>query len=277
MKARKFFFNVLLLAIFAAVVFFIGWIQFLVKPGTVGVMESKTSGLYESPILPGEFAWRWERLLPTNVTMHVFDLTPYQSKQTVSGDLPSASIYRAQLEPSPDFSYRIECEVSLSASPDALVTLVKNHSVSDTTELHSLLGTKAAVIAHFTAEYLIEHNSARNVLPSSLSKNEIEEVLALAGDGLEGIVVDEIKLSSVRIPDYELYQTAKDSYTAYQERVKALLMEKASEQASTLAEEDRTMAQLEKFGELLSKYPQLEELSKQGSITDIISVLRSSL
>ena len=89
MKIKKFFANIVILAIFAAVVFYIGWITFLVKPGFCAVMSSKTSGIYEKPVMSGAMTWRWERLLPTNVTLETFDLAPFKSTQVVSGELPS--------------------------------------------------------------------------------------------------------------------------------------------------------------------------------------------
>ena len=91
MKVKKFFANFIVLLIFSAVVFFIGWIQFYVRPGTCAIMKSKTGGLYHSAVVPGVFTWRWERLLPTNVSLEIFDLSVYKATQSVSGELPSAS------------------------------------------------------------------------------------------------------------------------------------------------------------------------------------------
>lgn len=276
MKIKRFFFNVLLLIIFAAVVFFIGWITFLVKPGTVGVMESKTSGLYEQPVLPGQFVWRWERLLPTNVTMHVFNVSAFETTSVVSGKLPSAALYRAQLDPSPDFSYRVELKISLAPDAEKLVSLVKTHLVADDSELNLWLHKRADEFAAGCADYLMKQYSTDSVVPKTLSSAQIAQIVSELGPDFKGVTVSDVAVVSAVLPDLSLYEKGKASYTAYQERIAALLLEKASDQAATLAEEDRTMAQLERFGQLLSKYPQLEELSKQGGITDIIAALRKS-
>ena len=50
-KLTKFFFNLIIILIFAVCVFFAGWIQFYVKPGNCAIMQSKTSGIYEKPII----------------------------------------------------------------------------------------------------------------------------------------------------------------------------------------------------------------------------------
>jgi hypothetical protein len=276
MKIKRFFFNVFLLLIFAGVVFFIGWFTFLVKPGTIGVMESKTSGLYEQPVYPGQFVWRWERLLPTNVRMHIFSASAYETTSVVSGELPSAALYRSQLDPSPDFSYRVELKVSLAADGNKLVTLVKNNLVADDSELNLWLHKRSDEFTSACADYLMKNYSNGTVVPKALSSSQIEQILSTLGENFKGISVSDVVIVSAVLPDLSLYEKGKASYEAYNERISTLLMEKASDQAATLAEEDRTMAQLERFGQLLSKYPQLEELSKQGSITDIIAALRKS-
>ena len=69
---KKFFLSLFIIILFAGAVFFIGWGQFAVPAGSYGVMVSKTSGISEKTIVPGEFCWFWERLLPTNVSMRTF-------------------------------------------------------------------------------------------------------------------------------------------------------------------------------------------------------------
>ena len=82
MKAKRVFSNIVVLLIAGAAVFFVGWMQLAVKPGTCGIMTSKTGGLYEVPIETGLFQWKWERLLPTNVTLKAFPWSPTRQGQT---------------------------------------------------------------------------------------------------------------------------------------------------------------------------------------------------
>ena len=101
---KKFLACVFILAVFTGAVFYVGWTQFRVKPDTIGIVVSKTSGVDEKPVLNGEFAWHWQFLLPTNATLKTFHIKPYSTQKTISGTLPSgeayASIYNAQgLEP----------------------------------------------------------------------------------------------------------------------------------------------------------------------------------
>ena len=102
----------IILLVFAGVCFYIGWITFLVKPGYCAVMSSKTSGIYEKPIMPGVFTWRWERLLPTNVSLETFDLAPFKSTQVVSGSLPSSKIYDEFSGVKHNFDYNFKFNLS---------------------------------------------------------------------------------------------------------------------------------------------------------------------
>ena len=88
---KKFFLSLFIIILFAGAVFFIGWGQFAVPAGSYGVMVSKTSGISEKTIVPGEFCWFWERLLPTNVSMRTFSMIPVTKETTISTD--SETIY----------------------------------------------------------------------------------------------------------------------------------------------------------------------------------------
>ena len=79
MKAfRKLIIITLIVLVCAAAVFFFGWTQFSVPAGKYGVMLSKSGGYYPQAVIPGNFTWRWERIVPTNAQILVFDLTPRQ-------------------------------------------------------------------------------------------------------------------------------------------------------------------------------------------------------
>ena len=105
-------------------------------------------------------------------------------------------------------------------------------------------------------------------MPNSLSAEFSSE--------LEGGKISSVEISSAKIPDYELYEMAKNSYSAYQKELDAKLKELASAQAKTLAEENRSMQQLEKFANLLKEYPQLESLAKSDNFSQIINALNTA-
>lgn len=274
MKVKKFFANFIVLLIFSAVVFFIGWIQFYVRPGTCAIMKSKTGGLYHSAVVPGVFTWRWERLLPTNVSLEIFDLSVYKATQSVSGELPSASFYSSRFSNKKvDFSYDVEISVSMSLSPEGIYKLVSENKITSNNDLKGFYDAKAKLVASLVAEYLV--SSSLLVKPSALSQKEIQEVIEKKASEFDGIFISSVELLDSKIPDVELYNLAKANYASYLELLNSKMAQKAESQAEFFVEQDRTLAQLEKLGSMLQKFPQLEEMFKTGDAAQIINAVKS--
>lgn len=274
MKVKKFFANFIVLLIFSAVVFFIGWIQFYVRPGTCAIMKSKTGGLYHSAVVPGVFTWRWERLLPTNVSLEIFDLSVYKATQSVSGELPSASFYSSRFsDKKVDFSYDVEISVSMSLSPEGIYKLVSENKITSNNDLKGFYDAKSKLAASLVAEYLV--SSSLLVKPSALSQKEIQEVIEKKASEFDGIFISSVELLDSKIPDVELYNLAKANYASYLELLNSKMAQKAESQAEFFVEQDRTLAQLEKLGSMLQKFPQLEEMFKTGDAAQIINAVKS--
>lgn len=274
MKVKKFFANFIVLLIFSAVVFFIGWIQFYVRPGTCAIMKSKTGGLYHSAVVPGVFTWRWERLLPTNVSLEIFDLAVYKTNQSVSGELPSAAFYSSRFsDKKVDFSYNVEISVSMSLSPEGIYKLVSENKITSNEDLKGFYDAKAKLAASFVAEYLVSSSSM--VKPSALSQKEIQEVIEKKASEFDGILISSVELLDSKIPDVELYNLAKANYASYLDLLNSKMAKKAESQAEFFVEQDRTLAQLEKLGAMLQKFPQLEEMFKTGDAAQIINAVKS--
>ena len=274
MKVKKFFANFIVLLIFSAVVFFIGWIQFYVRPGTCAIMKSKTGGLYHSVVVPGVFTWRWERLLPTNVSLEIFDLSVYKATQSVSGELPSASFYSSRFsDKKVDFSYDVEISVSMSLSPEGIYKLVSENKITSNNDLKGFYDAKAKLAASLVAAYLV--SSSLLVKPSALSQKEIQEVIEKKASEFDGIFISSVELLDSKIPDVELYNLAKANYASYLELLNSKMAQKAESQAEFFVEQDRTLAQLEKLGSMLQKFPQLEEMFKTGDAAQIINAVKS--
>ncbi len=274
MNIKKFFANFIVLLIFSAVVFFIGWIQFYVRPGTCAIMKSKTGGLYNSAVVPGVFTWRWERLLPTNVSLEIFDLSVYKANQSVSGELPSAAFYSSRFsDKKVDFSYNVEISVSMSLSPEGIYKLVSENKITSNEDLKGFYDAKAKLAASLVSEYLVSSSSL--VKPSALSQKEIQEVIEKKASEFDGISISSVELLDSKIPDVELYNLAKANYASYLDLLNSKMAQKAESQAEFFVEQDRTLAQLEKLGSMLQKFPQLEEMFKTGDAAQIINAVKS--
>lgn len=278
MKARKFFSSLLFLLIVAGVVFFIGWIQFLIKPGTCGIMTSKTGGLYPKPIVYGEFFWRWERLLPTNVSITLYPLQSYEYDKQISGSLPSADVYSRQVEPKPDFSYSFDFHFTFSVEPQQIYDLVNSKTIENSKDsLKQHLDKTAELAAHAVSEWFISNkNSVNLVTPTVLTNEQVSSVLQNLSREFTGITVVSVEIKKARIPDLAIYESAKRTFSAYEDELNSNLSELAKQQATVLAETDNEMKRLEKFASLLEQYPQLNELSKSGNLVEIMNQLRGN-
>ncbi|MCQ2241456.1 hypothetical protein [Treponema sp.] len=275
MKAKKFFGNIMILAIFAAAIFYIGWITFRVKPGFCAVMTSKTSGVYEKPIVAGAFTWRWERLLPTNVTLETFDLTPYKTTQAVSGELPGAKLYKDYAAASADFSYNIKFNIAMSISPEQILNLYRENKIKTNEDLQEYYGTKAKIAASLIADAMVKNNSGATVQPSALTESKLLEIIMESKKEFEGIAFSSVEISDCSLPDIEIYNKAKESYESFLAMLNAKLEQYADKNAESYIEMDRTLKQFEKIGDLMKTYPHLQDMFKSGDAAAVINALKT--
>lgn len=275
MKAKRFFANVILLVIVSAVVFFIGWMSFYVKQGQFSIMTSKTGGLYREPIVYGKFKWRWERLLPTNVTLSSYNLQGYSYVQSTSGTLPSAELYRTMLDPKPDFSYNLTAKISFSVEPEKILSMVRTGTIENTPEsLEEYLRLKSITATNLIADHLIKNGKTDFIAsPSVLTKAQIDEALSVRLGEFDGLKVDSVELASAKIPDTKLYELAKSSYESYLSGLNEIILKKAEGQASSILELENSMKQLEKFATLLERYPKFNDFSKSENLSGVMNKL----
>ena len=276
MKRKHIFLNIVIILILALAVFFIGWMQFLVKPGYIGVFQSKTSGFCEKPVKNGEFSWKWERLLPTNSTLTSYSLKTYQNRHKISGSLPSSEIYINHISQKADFSYSYEMNISLLPDKNFIFGLAKKGIIKNQEDLDRVMNEKSLLACQKIVDYILRSRGETYFSElSTLSSEDLAEICLENTRDFNGIEISGIEFITSRTPDMYLYNLAKKSFTDYQSEVNRIMKEKASEKADDVIEQDKTIEQLEKFGQLLQKYPQLQELSKSGDITAIINSLRT--
>lgn len=273
-RARKFLSTFIILIIFAIIVFFFGWIQFLVKPGTCAIMTSKTSGLYKEAIVAGKFLWRWERLLPTNVQLETFSLKSFESNQVVQGFLPSGDIYSNEFDKNLDFSYKFDMNISLNVNAQTIYELYKANKIQNDNDLQKFLEQSAKSLSFIIAQEILKSNENNSdyVQNQILSENFINQILSK--NNFSGIQINSVELKNSKIPDVKFYNTIKNFYDSYLENIKSKIDKKAEEQAQKILDEDRNLKRLEQFAELIKKYPELNDLAKNGDLSSLMNALR---
>ena len=203
---KKFLACLFILAVFTGAVFYIGWTQFRVKPDTMGVVVSKTSGVDSKPVLNGEFAWHWQFLLPTNATLKIFQIKPVSLQKTVNGTLPSGEAYASIYGAQGLFDYSFTFDILLTLSPEAVVELMQQNKVTDDKDLTEYLEGAGSTLAQKAANYILSRADGNSSFrPESLKREEILRGIQIYKDFPE-IDVSVFAITSSKLPDYNMYK-----------------------------------------------------------------------
>ena len=204
---KKFLLSLFILAVFAGAVFFLGWVQFSVPAGHVGILVSKTGGINPEPVVPGQFRWTWEKLLPTNCEILIFRPVPQECTFSRSGTLPSAELYSRFLDGNPDFSWKLSASLSVAAAEDALPDLVRRFGLRSDEDLRALLDSEAGKAFQTAAEKYLEAAaqqafSGENTPLSVSVFSGLPDFAVFAGDALpEGFSLAAANVTDSHLPD----------------------------------------------------------------------------
>jgi hypothetical protein len=272
----------------AAAGFMIGWAQFKVPLGSVAVMRSKTHGIDPEPVKEGKFRWVWYKLIPTNVEISVFTLRPVERAFHLTGNLPSAEVYRSFASLETDFPYEISGGLSFTIRESALPSLLAGQGLRDQAGLEALEDRLAeeiiALIRGRLAAYMAEpapepapadspQEGPPPADPAPLPAGQpgpdavlLETVFRTgAAAALEGEIagrygeLDNIRLSfrSLVYPDFSLYRSVRGLYEDFLARQRRALTEPLAGMAGRRMETRIRLEELSQYGELLTKYPVL--------------------
>jgi hypothetical protein len=252
----------IILVLLGGTAFFFGWMNIWVPAGSYGVMISKTSGFDDTLIGPASgFVWRWQHLIPTNVTLHVFTLADYTVPLAAKGRFPSGEVYAQAAPFAPDFSYEINFTVSYRLRFQALSGLVRRGELTPA-NMTAYLEKKKDVIIRALLEDIVTLTDQGEVAmlknPFALEKS----LLALANERSADIELVRLAPSGeIKIPDPAIYYEARRTYQTLLEEHRKLELEKMRRAQALFEREDmafeRSVTHLERYGELLNKYPVL--------------------
>ncbi|MDR2601403.1 MAG: hypothetical protein LBC53_02985 [Spirochaetaceae bacterium] len=242
--------------------FFAGWTQFAVPHGSYGVMRSKSHGLENQVIEPGAVRWVWYKLIPSNVKISVFKLTPRTVFTQVENVLPQAGAYTSFAGSVSDFTFNLEAALTYSINTKALPELVSENNIFKQEELDAFLSGLDEKVSLEMKNFLISMAEDKETL-EKINEPEIENKLK---DVLEKefpyLEPDGFSPTALQEPNFELYYFAQNLYNAYIERQTEILKNEALNQAQSQVASQFRLDELEKYGELLTKYPILIEYLK---------------
>ena len=210
MKSKIAFF---LLLIAAGFVFYLGWTQIRIKPGTFGIIQSKIGGVRQKAVVPGEFSWSWDFLIPTNAKLNVFESKPVNKTTKISGNFQS---YDLNGNYSDYMNYYFNFSISLSFTPEAIVSLLQDNYISDDEDLHAYLSNVADSIAQMAADYYLRRSMADSSFnPQSVKRDELISAIASYKDFPE-IDVTIFALTDFKLPNYNLYNKQKNMIPSFE-------------------------------------------------------------
>jgi hypothetical protein len=245
-----------LLLVAGGVVFYFGWVQIRLPAEDCAVIFTRTGGFDSRVTMPGSFSWRWERLLPGNLTVYRYSLAAHRTRVEIRQALPSAELYTAVLPEKPDFSIRAAAELEFALRPESLPALLRDQRLYPEALPEYYRGQAealAAALAQLAAggSGLLEPGAA-------------PELARELGGRFPHLDIQRLELRDFARPDPGLYELARESYRRLvanrdraREEAESSLAGERARQALAREREASSLESLAAYGELLNKYPVL--------------------
>ncbi len=256
---KTFFIILTVLIVLAGIGAFIyGWVTLFVPPDTYCVAFTKTGGFDSRVIEPGKFVWRWERLIPTNMTLYKFKLEPIYKETEINGELPSGSLYSSVMPGNPDFSYSIKISFSMALKPSYLPELVKEKGLRPN-NFNQWMKSKIDSALVVIANYL---QTLKNPNEYVKVKQLNSELLARIEEKYPFLKLIDITVVKYEMPDITLYDRAKKIYLELAETEKnsqeSVIQKAETQRVKNLLKNEEEKQKLERYreyGKLLTQYP----------------------
>lgn len=221
----------IILSVFAAVLFFLGWTQFKVPSDGFGVIVSKTGGISKQIVEPGVFSWHWEFLIPSNAQMKIFKIKHYKLKKNISYTVPNGDFYGSLLSSDTDFSANYDFTADAFISRENILELFSSSKISNEEEIEEYINNDfQELCGKIVTAMQIKVEKGDLILPELLTS---EDLLKLAGYKKDSMIeYSSIKLSDVTIPDFRLFKIVRDKYIEKQKLTPDFLKEAEEESAA---------------------------------------------
>jgi len=252
---KKFFITLLILIILAGTVFMLGWAQFSVPPGKYGVINSKTHGIDQKLVRSGEFRWIWYKLIPTNVIISAYDIDYNKYPIDFKSSLPSGDTYAGFIGTNADFSWNLKGELGFRLVPEMLIPVVTKNKISNQQDLDEYLQSVAQSIINLLLKVLSSQGTDSARLENLMSGNPDAELEREIKEKFPEIRDFSIKIQSAKYPDFVLYRQLRLIYENYLASQREYAVSSFGKRAESHIESQFRLEELEKYGELLSKFP----------------------
>jgi len=257
---KKFLITLLILILLCGTAFMFGWAQLSVPPGQYGIINSKTHGIDQTLVRSGEFRWIWYKLIPTNVKIIVLDLEHNKFPISFNSSLPSGSTYSYFVGlTNADFSWDLKGEIAFNINPDMLISLAALHGFTDQEGFNAYLQKITQDMETMILRSLSTAGTDSERLESLMAGNQDmginREITAKYPEILDFSLI----IQTAKYPDFILYRQLRLLYEEYLSRQRDSISTTFTRRAENRIETHLHFEELERYGELLTKYPVLLE------------------
>ncbi len=258
-KAVNFFLSLIIILAAAGAVFWFGWVQFSLGEGDYAVIYTKSNGYESKPLKNGEFAWRWQALLPTNLSLHIFNLDTRTYTIDKSGKLPSGDFYASITGEDINFDWNIKVKILYRLNPEALPSLVSG-------------GLLSSGLDSYYSDFEARLNSEMINLVSSEVGASPDETFGGRIDGLEdairvrageidsNFIVVDTAVNNWTYPDPALYAEARRLAIDLMNKRQSAMSEVEDSAIRREDARESRLSLLEEYGRILQEYPVLLDL-----------------
>lgn len=267
-KGGRFVFSLIVILGVAGWVFWLGWVQLDLPENTYGIVHTKTRGYYPVPVAPEGITWLWEKVIPTNTTIHLFEIKTESVTINEKGELPMADLYASVIEEKVDFSYQFTANISYKIDPQSLVGLIKTGKISQEENGQWELGIQkniTSTVKNFLYEKISTSTESTTPEIRTIEKELEKSISSLVPE----IEIEEIQIKRFNRPGSDIYAIAKERYKERlntREIIRDQLMGEALVDNENF---DQTIKRIEKMGAVLEKHPILLDYFKMNPTNGI--------
>jgi len=262
---KKFLITIFVLLVLGGAGFFFGWAQFSVPPGQYGVISSKTHGIDQRPVRSGEFRWIWYKLIPTNVKITVFNLERINYPVSFDSSLPSGDTYAVFTGlTNADFTWNFRGEINFTLNPDMLVSIAASNNLNDQNDLNAYSQKVAQDIELHIIRVLssAEEDSVR--LEHIMSGNQDAQMEREIRERFPEIKDFSFVIHAAKFPDFVLYRQLRRMYDEFLSSQREYITSGFGRRAENHIEAQLRFENLERYGDLLTRFPVLLEYMTLG-------------
>ncbi len=270
----------LIFLVFAGFVAYTGWVQYDIPEGYGGMIHTKfsyrdgewTGGFDKALTVHDGLHWRWEKLFPTNLTLHVYPLDIRTVTLSSKGTLPSGDIYLAFVEEqgTSRFDWDIRVSLTYRLKEESVPQLAAEEGIFPE-DLEDFFMKEEELMEREIYGYLKDYAPQES---SSAYWSDLEDKLNKQHPYLE---ITSLVPDSLKLPDLVFYEKSRSLYFAYLDEKNRALEEMISRVAPKTAVNEEKMKVLEEYGKVLTEYPVLIDFFALDKNNDFGRYLPSEL